>query len=390
MNSAATSLSGISRRRFALGSAAATALAASGRGSAASDIVVGAAVPVTGAFAASGLQYHNTLRLAQDDINAAGGIAGRKLKIVFEDTQANNSVAVNAFVKLVQQNKPCFVFLPSLSTQVLAMEPEVLKAKVAAVHSGGAMAIQDRKNPWMFRARPADNLAAGAMAFGIVAVLKKRKPGILYAQDDYGTGAATALEAQLAKGGITLAGKEAFNPRDNDFSAQLLALKNKGADVLVCFNYNRDGALILKQRKSLGLAVPVVAGTGMVAPATLDLVDADDLNSVYSTADTLLGAAISPASADFMKRCTDRFKQRPDSFGASYYDAALMLAEALKQVGPDAEKLRGWFAALKDFKGMARSYSTDTATNNMAHSVVLVSFKPGSKDLVAVATYPRA
>jgi branched-chain amino acid transport system substrate-binding protein len=385
-------MTALNRRRFALGAAAATVFAATGRARAADEIVVGATVPITGTFAASGLQYYNSLRLAQDDINAAGGVGGggSKLKIVFEDTQANNSVAVNAFVKLVQQNKPAFVFLPSLSTQVLAMEPEVLKAKVAAVFSGGAVAIQERKNPWLFRARPADNLGAGAMAFGIVDVLKKSKPGILYAQDDYGTGAANALEAQLARAGVTVVGKEAFNPRDNDFSAQLLALKNKGSDVLVSFNYNRDGALILKQRKSLGLAIPVVAGTGMVAPSTLDLVEADDLTGVYSTADTLLGEAISPASADFVKRYTERFKMRPDSFGTSYYDAALMLAEALKKVGPDAAKLRDWFGTVKDFKGMARNYTTDPATNNMAHSVVLVSFKPGTKDLVGVATFPKA
>jgi branched-chain amino acid transport system substrate-binding protein len=382
-------MAGPNRRTIALGGVAGAWLAAAGRARAADDIVVGAAVPITGTFAASGLQYHQSLRMAQDDINAAGGIAGRELGIVFEDTQASNSVAVNAFVKLVQQHRPAFVFLPGLSTQVLAMEPEVRKAQVTAVHAGGAMAIQERRNPWMFRARPADSLGAGAMAFGITEVLKKRKPGLLYAQDDYGTGAAGALEAELVKAGVTVAGKEAFNPRDNDFSAQLLALKNKGADVLVCFNYNRDGALILKQRKSLGLAMPVVAGTGMVAPSTLALLDADDLNGVYSTADTLLGEAVSPASADFVRRYTERFKLRPDSFGTSYYDAALMLAEALKQVGPDTVKLRGWFAALTDFKGMARRYSTDANTHNMAHSVVLVSFKPGSKDLVAVATYPR-
>ncbi len=383
-------MTGPTRRTVALGSAAAAMLAGAGRARAADEIVVGAAVPITGAFAASGLQYHNSLRMAQDDINAAAGIGGRRLRIVFEDTQASNSVAVNAFVKLVQQNRPAFVFLPGLSTQVLAMEPEVRRAQVAAVHAGGAMAIQERQNPWLFRARPADNLGAGAMAFGITEVLNKRRPGLLHAQDDYGTGAAHTLESVLGKAGVAVVGREAFNPRDNDFSAQLLALKNKGADVLVCFNYNRDGALILKQRKSLGLALPVVAGTGMVAPSTLELIDADDLNGVFSTADTLLGEAVSPASADFVRRYTQRFKLRPDSFGTSYYDAALMLADALRKVGPDAGKLRAWFAAVKDFKGMARSYRTDPATNNMAHSVVLVSFKPGSKDLVSVATYPRS
>ena len=375
-------------RTLALAALAALGFGLLGTARAQDEIVVGSALPITGNFAASGLQYYNSLRMAQDDINAAGGIQGKKLKIVFEDTQANNSVAVNAFVKLVQQVKPVFVFLPSLSTQVLAMEPEVLKAKLPTIFSGGAVAIQERKNPWMFRARPADNIGAGAMAFGIVDTLKKKSPGILYAQDDYGTGAANALEALLAKSGVTVVAKEAFNPRDNDFSAQLLSLKNKGADVIVSFNYNRDGALILKQRRSLGLTMPVVAGTGMVAPATLELLDAEDLAGVYSTADTILGEAVSPASADFVKRYTEKFKMRPDSFGTSYYDAALMLADGLRKVGTDPEKLRGYLAGLKDFKGMARNYTTD-ANNNMAQSVVLVAFKAGTKDFVGVAVFPK-
>jgi len=382
----------MSRRRAAaaLGAFAAAPLLRPSAAYAADDIVVGATVPITGTFAATGLQYHNSLRLAQDDINAAGGIKGRKLRIVFEDTGGNNSTAVNAFVKLVKQVNPPFVFLSGLSTQALAMEPEVLKAKIPVVTAGGAVAIQERKNPWLFRARPADTLGAGAITYGVIDLLKKSKPGLLYAQDDYGTGAANAVEAMLAKSGVSVVAKEAFNPRDNDFSAQLLSLKNKGADVIVSFNYNRDGALILKQRKSLGLTMPVVAGTGMVAPSTLDLVDPDDLIGVYSTADTMLGEAVSPASADFVRRYVLANKARPDTFGTAYYDAALILAEGLRKVGPDAEKLRAYFAGVKDFKGMARNYTTDPATNNMAHSVVLVSFKPGSKDLVAAAVYPKA
>lgn len=353
------------------------------------EIVVGATVPITGAFASAGLQYYNSLRMAQDDINAAGGINGKKLHIVFEDTTANNSAAVSAFVKVVKQNNPSAVFLSSLSTQVLATEPEVAKAKVVVLFSGGAVAIQERKNPWMFRARPADNLSSGAMAYGIVEVLKKKRPGILYTQDDYGTGAANALEAILAKAGVTVVGKEAFNARDNDYSAQLLSLKNKGADVLVTFNYNRDGALILKQRKSLGIDLPVVAGTGMVAPGTLVLVDADDLKGVYSVADSILGEAVSPASADFVKRYETLYKMKPDSFGTSYYDAAMILAEGLRKVGPDAEKLRVYLSGLKEFKGAARTYANDPETNNLAHSVVFVAFKPGTKDFVAVSAYPK-
>ena len=358
-------------------------------GRAQSEIVVGATVPLTGTFAATGVQYYNSLRQAQDDVNAAGGINGKKLRILFEDTQGSNSTAVNALVKLIKEVNPPMIFLSSLSTQVLAMEPEIAKAKIPTLHGGGAMAIQERKNRYLFRMRPADNLQSGAMAYAITEVLKKTKPGILYAQDDYGLGAANALEAILAKTGSPVVAKEAFNPRDNDFSAQLLALKNKGVDVLVTINYVRDGALILKQRRSLGIDLPVVAGSGMAAPSTLDLVDADDLKGVYSTADTVLGESISPASAEFAKKVEANYKLRPDPFGAAYYDAVMLAAEGLRKVGPDPEKLRAYFAAVNGYKGVARSYAIEAETNNLAHSVVLVSFKPGSKALSAIATYPK-
>ena len=352
------------------------------------DMVVGCVLPITGSFAASGIQYYNSLRLAQDDINASGGINGAKLRIQFEDSQASNSVAVNAFVKLTQQSAIPFVFLPSLSGQDLAIEPEVLKEKIPALYGGGAVALQQRKNPWIFRLRPPDNLQGGAIAYAVAEFLKKQRPGILHSQDDYGKGAATAAAADLEKAGVPPVATEAFSPRDNDFSAQLLALKSKGADVIVGYTYNRDGALILTQRKRLGIDLPYVGGSATVAPSTLSLVEPDDLDGVFAVADTVLGAAISPESADFVKRYTERFGFAPDPYGAVYYDGAMILREGLKQVGPDRVKLRDFLAGLKDFKGISRTFTTD-ADNNMAHSLVLVRFKPGTKDYESVAQFPR-
>ena len=373
-------------RRAALGAllaAGASPLRAQG-----ANIVVGATVPITGAFAASGIQYYNSLRMAQDDINAAGGIGGRKFRIAFEDTQATNSVAVNAFVKLVRQGDLPFVFLSSLSSQDLAIEPEVLKEKIPVMYAGGAVAVQQRKNPWMFRIRPADNLQGGAIAFAVTELLKKSKPGILHTQDDYGLGAASAVETALAKAGTPIVAKEAFAARDNDFSAQLLSLGSKGADVIIAFTYNRDGALILSQRKRLGIDLPYLGGSATVAPSTLTLVTPGDMDGVFSVADAVLGASISPASADFVRRYTEKYGFAPDPYGAAYYDGAMILGESLRQAGPDRAKLRDHLASLDGYKGVSRSFRSDVE-NNMAHTVTLVRFKPGTKEYEPVATFPR-
>lgn len=81
-----------------------------------SPILIGATVPMTGPLSLTGKQYQNSLSMAEEDINKAGGINGRHIKIVFEDTQASNGTAVNAFVKLAQETKPAFFFLSSYST----------------------------------------------------------------------------------------------------------------------------------------------------------------------------------------------------------------------------------------------------------------------------------
>ena len=373
-------------RRTALGIMAGAAVAPRAAW-AADDIVVGATVPITGPLAASGLQYYDALQMAQDDINTAGGINGRKLRIAFEDTQASNSVAVNAFVKIVQQDDPCFVFLSSYTIQNLAVEQAVRKAEVPTVYAGGAVSVSDKHNPWMFRIRPPDSVTGAAVGAALVDRLKAKDVGILFVQDDYGTASANAVEATLAKAGVKVAARESYNARDNDFSPQLLSLKNKGVQAMVAFSYVRDGALVATQRRTLGITTPMIGSTSFVVPSLLDLVTPADLQGVYSMIDAVLGKARSPASADYMTRFNDRFKMRADPFGSCYYDAAMILADALRKVGPDKAKIRDYFANVKDYKGVTRDFTTDSL-NDMAHTTALVDFIPGTKEFQLVQNYP--
>jgi branched-chain amino acid transport system substrate-binding protein len=379
-----------SRRRL-LSSAAATGLLLASRRPvrAAEEIVVGATVPITGPLAGSGLQYYDALQMAQDDINAAGGINGRPLRIAFEDTQASNSIAVNAFIKLAQQYDPPFIFLSSYTIQNLAVEPQVAKAQIPTVYAGGAVAITDKKNPWMFRIRPPDSLGARGFGDALLNHMKAKDVGIIHLQDDYGTASANAVEAVFKAAGGNVVAMESYNARDNDFSAQLLSIKNKGAQAMVGISYVRDGALVLTQRRNLGITMPMVGATSYVVPALLDLVTPADVEGIVVVVDAVLGEALSPKSADYTKRFLDRFKMRADPFGSCYYDAAMILADAMRKVGPDKAKIRDYFAAVKDYKGVTRTFTTDDI-NDMAHNVALVDFKPGTKDLQLVSYYPPA
>lgn len=96
----------------------------------------------------------------------------------------------------------------------------------------------------------------------------------------------------------------------------------------------------------------------------------------------------SAASADVVARCTAKHGFAPDPFGAAYCDGATILADALRKTGPDRAKLRDALAAVDGYKKITRTFCTD-GRNDMAHSLTLVRFKPGTKDFEPVATFPR-
>ncbi len=318
-------------------------------------------------------------------INAGGGINGKKIRFQVEDTQASNSVAINAFLKIAQA-KPPFAFISSFTVQNFATEPEVLKAKIPVMYAGGGTALAERNNPYMFRVRAGDKLRAQAAAEAALGVLKKKKIAIINIQDQYGNSIAEELKKIVAAAGAQVVANETHGLRDTDFAPQLLNIKNSGAEAIVAFAYIRDMGLIIRQRRSLGMAnIPFVAVTSVNEASMLELVTLPDLENVIGVADAVLGQSNpnGPRSVKFAKDFTQRFKVPPDGFGSVYYDGAMIVAEALEKVGPDAEKIRGFLANLKDYQGVTGKFTT-TPNGEMLHSLSIVEFIPGTKDVRVV------
>lgn len=342
------------------------------------EIVVGATVPITGPASLSGKQYHNSLKLAEADINKAGGINGKKVKFYFEDARGDNGTALNAFIKLWQERKPAFVFVSSYSPQNAAVAPEILKAKIPVMYAGGSDALAQLNNPYMFRIRPQDSIAAVAMAQFAKNTLKASKPGIVYVQNDFGQGAANAAAKQFAEAGVTVVGNEAYGSTDKDMSAQLLNLKNRGTDVILAFVYPSDGALLLRQIKQLSLKQAVVASSGAFLPGSMQLLSASDLQNVWGVVDSVLDA--NPTANMFVANYRSRFGTTADPYAAAYYDGAMIMAQAMRAVGTDPEKLRGYLSTVKGYQGVGAALEFDSKRNGV-HEVSVVNFKKGTKEM---------
>lgn len=376
---------GFTRKDFLGSVIAATMLSLTGtaHGQQAEPILIGATVPMTGPLSLTGKQYQNSLTMAEEDINKAGGIKGRQIKIVFEDTQASNGTAVNAFVKLAQETKPSFFFLSSYSTQNLAVAPELKKVQVPAMYAGGADAVADGGNEWMFRIRPADSVSAEGMVKAAVDVIKAKKPGILYIQNDFGQGGAQTAAKRLEAAGIPVVGMEAYGQNDKDFSAQLLSLRSKGADTILIFNYPQDGALVLRQAKVLGFKMPLVTSSAALVPAALQLLSPADLEGVWGVTDAFMDASVGGRMKDYVERFKAKFGIDPDPYGLAYYDGAFLMAEGMRKVGTDAKALREWLAAVKGWQGVGHVYSYD-AKGNGVRDLAVVKAKSGTKTLELV------
>lgn len=376
---------GFTRKDFLGSMIAATMLSLAGtaQGQQAEPILIGATVPMTGPLSLTGKQYQNSLKMAEEDINKAGGIKGRQIKMVFEDTQASNGTAINAFVKLAQETKPSFFFLSSYSTQNLAVAPELKKVQVPAMYAGGADAVADGGNEWMFRIRPADSVSAEGMVKAAVDVIKAKKPGILYIQNDFGQGGAQTAAKRLEAAGIPVVGMEAYGQNDKDFSAQLLSLRSKGADTILIFNYPQDGALVLRQAKVLGFKMPLVTSSAALVPAALQLLSPADLEGVWGVTDAFMDGSAGGRMKDYVERFKAKFGIDPDPYGLAYYDGAFLMAEGMRKVGTDAKALREWLAAVKGWQGVGHVYSYD-AKGNGVRDLAVVKAKSGTKMLELV------
>ncbi|QEL22848.1 amino acid ABC transporter substrate-binding protein [Bosea sp. F3-2] len=374
------------KRQMLKGMLAATVLPLGGFGAMAQqgDITIGATVPITGPLSLTGKQYHNALQMAEKDINAAGGINGRKIKIVFEDTQASNGTAVNAFMKLAQEVKSPFYFLSSYSTQNLAVSPEVKKVAAPVMYAGGADVIAEAGNEWMFRVRPADLVSARGMVEA-AQLLKAKKPGIIFIQNDFGQGGAQVAAKQFEALGTPIVGMEAYGQTDKDFSAQIISLRGKGADVILLFNYPQDGALFLRQAKMLGLKLPLVTSSSALVPAVMQLISASDLENVWGVVDAHMDVSAGDRMKDFIDRYKKTFGIDPDPYGLAYYDGALIMAEGMRKVGLEPKALRDWLAALRNWQGIGHVYSFDEKGNGV-FDLAVVKAKPGTKELELVKT----
>jgi branched-chain amino acid transport system substrate-binding protein len=345
-----------------------------------SPIPFGLTTALTGNLALLGTQARNGAEFAVDEINAAGGVGGKKLALTTEDTGASSTDALNAMNRILE-GKPLVILGSMISPHVFAQTESVNKSETPFLVGATNAKITSQGSKWLFRTHVHDGQLAELIPEYLVKSLGKTKPGIMAVADDYGLGATKGIQASLAKLNVAPVAVTSYAPSDKDMSAQLLELKDKGADSLILFGRPADTALIMKQMSDLGIQLTTIGNTSMVAQTTLNNLSAEEANGSLGIGGMIAQTSTDPKILDWSKRVGDKYKVPTDNFTIAYYDTVYLLKGIIERVGCDKGAIRDALAATKDWKGMLISYTADDK-GDLAHTLGIYRNKGKTPEMI--------
>jgi len=327
--------------------ALAAVLAASAAFADEQPIKVGVVTPLSGSLVAYGKSTLDGVKLRVDQINAAGGINGRKIELIVEDNKGAPAETRNAFIKLASSDKAVCVIGPITSTNALAIRRDAQELKVPVISPTATNDKVTQRNPYMFRACFNDSFQGRIIANYAFKVKGVKKAATLTDMNsDYSKGLSKSFkEAFISLGGKIVA-EEGYQQKETEFGPQLKKIAASVAETLFVPGYPPELPLIIKQAKVVGLEArlcgaegwdnePVVNGSG-------ENVEGCFIVGAFSSEDSR------PVVKNFIADFTKAYGTKPGSFQALGADSVTLLAEALKKGGATPEGVKNALHSLKD------------------------------------------
>ena len=345
------------------------------------DVRIDFTPAITGASAAEYSFYIKAIKLALKEINAAGGINGRKIDLRMVDNQSTNPGALAALQKAVEQDKALVLVGFIKSTQVLACSDAIKNYGIPTIIGGTNATLTRQGNPWLFRVRPDDSVAARAMVTYIKENLKLSRVGILHDNDAFGTGGADMVERYSKEQGLTVVKRERYTTKDKDYTAELLSLKNAGTQVMVAYATNpEDVAVIIRQYRQLGSPYKYIGSPSTQQRAAINL-SREEADGILAVADLVPG--VTEADRRFGEAYRKEYNEPYDSTSGWTYDGLYILANAIRKAGDDRAKIREAILAIHGYKGVLGTYDFSPNGDGL-HEVSVVQIEKGETKLVRI------
>jgi branched-chain amino acid transport system substrate-binding protein len=340
-------------------------------GSTGDTVKVGVYGDLTGQTSSFGQSTKNGIELAVDEINAAGGVGGKKIQLIVEDDQGRPEQAKTVVSKLINQDKVQAVLGEVASTNSLAAAPVAQEAKIPMITPSSTNPKVTETGDYISRVCFIDPFQGAVMAKFAANTLKAKTAAILGdVNSDYSKGLTQFFETEFNKLGGKVIAKEAYTQTDPDFKGQLTKIRNLNPDILYIPGYYGQVGIIAKQARELDMNMPLLGGDGWDSPELWKL-GGDALKNAYIS-NHYSAENPAPEIQNFVKAFKAKFGVEPDSLAALAYDAAKVLADAIKRAGgTESAKLKDAINSTKDFAGVTGKITIDPGRNAVKPAVVL-------------------
>jgi branched-chain amino acid transport system substrate-binding protein len=335
-------------------------------------IKVGEYASLTGKESSLGTSSHQGTLLAIEQIDAAGGVLGRPIELVTEDTESKPGESGTSVRKLIARDRVVAVLGEVASSRSLEAAPICQAARIPMITPASTNERVTEVGDYIFRTCFIDSFQGSVLAKFALGTLRARRIAILSSVSSaYSVGLAKYFRADFRAAGGAVVAEPKYSEGDRDFYAQLTAIKAARADAIFNPGYYNEGALIVKQARKLGLVVPIFGGDAWEAQELIDLggpaMEGTYLCSHYSPDNP------SPRVQQFVAAYRRRFGGKtPDSNASLGYDSALVLADAIKRAGStDRVRLRDAIAATKDFDAVTGRITIDEKRNASKNLVII-------------------
>ena len=348
-------------------------------------IKVGEFASLTGKEATFGQMSHHGTQLAIEEVNAAGGVLGKKIQLIYEDDQSKAGEPATVVKKLISRDRVIAVLGEVASSRSMEAAPICQQNKIPMISPSSTNVKLTEMGDYIFRVCFTDEFQGKLLANFAQRTLKAMKVAIMTdVKSDYSVGLSSYFKSPFIASGGTIVAEQTYNGGDKDFKGQLTAIKATSPDAIIVTGYYTDVGLIVKQAKQLGITVPLFGGDGWESSKLIEIGGADVEGTYFST--HFSPEEKSPAGENFVKKFQAKYHEVPDAMAALGYDSAMVLFEAIKRAGTtEGPKLRDAIAATKDHQGITGKITLDEH-RNAPKAAVILTVKDGKFKFVETVT----
>ena len=318
-------------------------------------------VELSGTGATSGTNFDNGVKLAVKEINAGGGILGRKIEYTSSDTQSAPQTAKALAQKAVDE-RAYVVMGPVFSGSILVSMAETRRAEIPNFTGGEGAAITQQGNPYIFRTSFTQATAMPKVARYIKDTVKAKTIAIVWVNNDFGKGGRDMIMKALEAQGIKVAADISTDPGQVDFSGAILKLKQSNADAVFVYTNEEESARALRELRKQGYDKPIIGETTLTSQKVIELAG-DAANGAVAHVG-LTADAPQPTIKAFDERFQKEYKYKTDHNGLKGYSAMYIVKAVTEKIGKFDPKafaaaMHGVTLSAKDYPGVLLDVTFD-------------------------------